>query len=406
MRALRLFIMGCALCAAMAAWITANPQGRATGEKPTDVRLAAADNEFGFNLFSQLVRQDRDKNVFFSPLSVAFALAMTYNGAAGETKQAMERVLNLNGMNHAELNDASAALMKALKSTDPQIQLAIANSLWARQGIKFNEAFLARNSKFFGAQVSTLNFASPDAKDTINAWVSRNTAGKIPAIIDRIESRELMILVNAIYFKGRWQKTFDKTRTKPEPFHLTSGSQTTVPLMSQSGDYPYLRGANFQAISLPYGNGGTSLYLFLPDEKSSLDDLLRDLSLANWQQWLKNFHRTPGDIKIPRFKLEYGRSLNEPLKALGMGVAFDPGRADFSGIRAERDLAISDVEHKAMVDVNEEGTEAAAATSVGMTAAAMPMQRFTFIADRPFLMLICDRDSGAILFMGKVVDPK
>jgi serpin B len=390
----------------MTAWIVAYPQGRATGEKPAEVRLAAADNEFGFNLFGQLVRQDRDRNVFFSPLSVAFALAMTYNGAAGETRQAMEQVLRLNGMNHAELDDASAALMNGLKSADPQIALDIANSLWARQGIRFNEAFLARNRKFFGAEVSTLDFASPGAKDTINAWVSRNTAGKIPAIIDRIEPRELMILVNAIYFKGQWQKPFDKTRTKAEQFHVTAATQKSVPLMSQSGDYPYFRGDNFQAISLPYGQGGTSLYLFLPDEKSSLDNLLKDLSLAKWEQWLKSFHRTPGDIKIPRFKLDYGRSLNEPLKALGMGVAFDPGRADFSGIRAERDLAISDVEHKAMVDVNEEGTEAAAATSVGMVAAAMPMQRFTFIADRPFLMLICDRDSGAILFIGKVVDPK
>ncbi|HEX9000268.1 MAG TPA: serpin family protein, partial [Blastocatellia bacterium] len=161
---------------------------QSAGDNPMETRLAAADNEFGANLFNQLTRQDKDKNVFFSPLSVAFALAMTYNGATGETKQQMARALKFEGMNHAELNQASAALMNTLKSADPQIEFAIANSLWARQGMKFNEAFLARNREFFKAEVATLNFADPSAKNTINNWVSKNTNGKIPAIIDQIDA--------------------------------------------------------------------------------------------------------------------------------------------------------------------------------------------------------------------------
>lgn len=373
-----------------------------------DARLAAADNEFGINLFNQLQKQDKDKNVFLSPLSVAFALAMTYNGAVGETKAAMEQVLKFKGMNHAELNLASAALMNTLKTTDPQIEFAIANSLWARQGLKFNEAFLARNRQYFQAEIATLNFADPTAKNTINGCVSKNTNGKIPAIIDQIDAQKVLFLINAIYFKGQWQKKFDKALTQNEPFHLLGGSQKNMPMMSQSGKYQYLRGDKFQAVSLPYGKGGMNLYLFLPDEGSSLNEFLKGLSYEKWEQWMQSFRSTPGEIKIPRFKLDYDRSLNDALKALGMGIAFTEGRADFSGISEQHKLFISEVKHKAIVEVNEEGTEAAAATSVGIsrTSAIQTQQPFRFIADHPFLMAIRDQQTGGILFMGAVVEPK
>ena len=177
--------------------------------------------------------------------------------------------------------------------------------------------------------------------------------------------------------------------------------------MSQSGNYQYYRGEKFQAVSLPYGQGGTNLYLFLPDEGASLGDFLKGLSFEKWEQWMNSFRSTPGDVKIPRFKLDYERSLNDPLAALGMGIAFT-SRADFSGIRAERDLMISEVKHKAIVEINEEGTEAAAATSVGMRTTSMrqPQQRFTFIGDHPFLMAIRNQQTGAILFLGAVMEPK
>ncbi|HEY8460807.1 MAG TPA: serpin family protein, partial [Blastocatellia bacterium] len=164
----------------------------------------------------------------------------------------------------------------------------------------------------------------------------------------------------------------------------------------------------FQAVSLPYGDGGVSLYLFLPDEKSSLNEFLNGLSYQKWEQWINSFNMTPGDVKLPRFKLDYEKTLNDPLKDLGMGAAFSSREADFSGIRAEKDLFISEVKHKAVVEVNEEGTEAAAATSVGISVTSIrePRERFTFIADRPFLMAIRDSQTGAILFMGAVMDPK
>jgi serine protease inhibitor len=370
--------------------------------------LAAASNAFGFDLFQQLRRQAADKNVFFSPLSVTMALGMTYSGAAGETKNAMARALRIEGMDHAELNRASAELLNALKSSDPKIELAIANSLWARSGMRFNEDFMAGARRFYGAEISTLDFNNPQSAAAINQWVSGATKGKISRIIDQINQQQVMFLINAVYFKGLWQKKFEKTLTKEQPFHLPGGQMRPTPMMAQSGDYLYRRGDKSQAVILPYGNGGVSLYLFLPDKESSLEEFLKGLSYQKWEEWINNFDKTPGDVKLPRFKLDYEKTLNDPLKDLGMGAAFSPREADFSGIRAEKDLFISEVKHKAVVEVNEEGTEAAAATSVGIstTSIRVPRERFTFIADRPFFMAIRDSQTGAILFMGSVIEPK
>jgi serine protease inhibitor len=370
--------------------------------------LAAASNAFGFDLFQQLRRQDANKSVFFSPLSVTVALAMTYNGAAGETKNAMARALKIEGMSRGELNHASHDMLKDLKGSDPKIELAIANSLWARSGVRFNESFLADNRAFYSAEISTLDFSSPQAAATINRWVSDNTKGKISKIIDTIDPQKVMFLINAVYFKGQWQKRFEKTLTKEQPFYLPGGQKKPMPMMAQSGNYLYHRGDKFQAVSLPYGEGGVRLYLFLPDKGSSLDDFLKGLSFQKWEGWINNFNDTPGDVKLPRFKLDYEETLNDSLSAVGMGVAFNPREADFSGIRPERDLFISEVKHKAVVEVNEEGTEAAAATSVGVTTTSIrqPRERFSFVADRPFLMAIRDSKTGAILFMGAVMEPK
>src|SRR5215813_5844445 len=411
------------LCALLlVTYLAVYPLGEATasrqvmtaenGETMRNSTLAVANNEFGFDLFQQLKRQAANKNIFFSPLSVTMALAMAYNGAEGETKQAMARALRIQGpedqgMDLAELNRESADLLHTLKSADPKIELAIANSIWARRGMRFNEDFLARNRRFYGAEFSTLNFSDPKSTETINKWVNTNTKGKIDKIIDQIDAQQVMFLINAVYFKGQWRKRFEKSRTQTQPFHLLGDQQKQVPMMSQSGNYLYFRGDKFQAVSLPYGAGGASLYLFLPDPGSSLDDFLKGLSLQKWEEWEKNFHDAPGDVKLPRFKPDYESTLNQALSNLGMDVAFTP-RADFSGMRAERDLFISEVKHKAIVEVNEEGTEAAAVTSVGLTSfgiAHLP-QRFTFIADRPVLMAIRDAQTGAILFMGAVMEPR
>jgi serine protease inhibitor len=398
-------ILGSLAAGAVACYQTAGESRRPAVEGKFDERLVASNNRFGFELFNQLQLKDKGKNVFCSPLSVALALSMAYNGAAGETKEAMRRTLKIEGLSLNDLNEASAALINSLSSSDPKVELAVANSLWARREVKFKEDFLDRNRQFFAAEVASLDFGALGALTTINNWVSRNTKRKIPSIIDQINPDDVMFLINAVYFKGQWENKFEMELTKNEPFYPLSGPQKEVPMMSQSGKYQYYRGDKFQAVRLFYGDKAASLDLFLPDKDSSIDDLLKKLSLERCEQVTRSFHQAPGDIKIPRFKMDYESSLNDPLKAMGMGIAFVSGKADFSGMREQNDLNISQVRHKAFVEVNEEGTEAAAATSVGVELSAA-FQPFSFKADHPFLMMIRDKRTDAILFMGLVVDPK
>ncbi len=374
-------------------------------QKPVDSKLMAANVRFGFKLFTETLKQENNKNVFVSPSSVAIALAMVYNGAAGETQQAMARAMELQGISLSELNQTNAELIKLLKNPDPKVQLAIANSLWARQGIPFKPEFLQRNQQFYDAKVTELDFKDPGAVATINNWVSQNTRNKITEIIDRLSPDEVMVLINAIYFKGNWSKQFDPAMTKKEPFFLETGNQKQHPLMAQSGEYRYLENEQFQAVSLPYGNSRQiSMYFFLPRSGSNLSTFLQTLTADNWKQWMQQFRNREGSIQIPRFKLEYETELTPVLSALGMGTAFS-GRADFSGLSSVP-VQIDQVKHKTFVEVNEEGTEAAAVTSIGIRAtAAMPSQPFNLVVNRPFFCVLRDNSTGTILFMGAIVDP-
>jgi serine protease inhibitor len=266
---------------------------------------------------------------------------------------------------------------------------------------------LERNRQFFDAAITTLDFSDPQCAATINRWVDTSTKGKIKQLVGQIAPDTVMLLINAVYFKGKWQVEFDKKLTRDDTFHLLGGKQKKVPMMSQSGRYPYYRGEKFQAVSLPYGEGHTSLYLFLPDQGTLLKDFFKQLNYQNWNGWLTRFRRMQGNIELPRFNLEDDRHLNESLEALGMAVAFDRNRADFSRMRVERDLFIQQVKHKAVAEVNEEGTEASAVTSVGIGITSAPVSRpFTFVADRPFFMALRDERTGTILFMGAVMEPK
>ncbi len=374
-----------------------------------DSRLVSANTSFGFKLFAEVAKQDAGKNVFISPASVGLALAMTYNGAVGETKQGMERTLDIQGMNHLELNRAYSQLKAALESADPKVQLNIANSLWGRKGITFNPDFIQRNKQFYGADVTALDFGDPGAPATINAWVADKTKGKISHIVDQIDAQSILFLINAIYFKGKWSIEFDKAKTKEDTFTTGAGQQKRVPMMHQSGKYNYYEGKNFQAVSLPYGDGRASMYIFLPAQGSRLDEFQKDLTAANWESWMKQFVQTDGSIAVPRFKVEYEVGLNDALKALGMGIAFDADRADFSGIvQGSGKAYISRVKHKTFAEVNEEGTEAAAVTSVEMrVTSARPQQRtFQMIVDRPFFCAIRDNKTGTLLFVGSITDPQ
>jgi len=387
------------------------PELKQEQSKKVDERLNAANSKFAFKLYEQALKQPGRTNVLISPTSVMLALAMTYNGAAGETRRAMANTLGLEGMSLEEVNRAAADLTSALSSTDPKVQLKIANSLWAKKGFSPKPDFVQRARDYYAAEVASLDFASPAAPETINSWVSKNTEGRIEKVVDQIDPEVVLFLINAIYFKGQWQFPFQKEKTKDDVFRLADGRQKKLPMMFQSGKYFYQKGKDFQAIFLPYGTGRISMYIFLPDENTPLDQFERNVTQENWETWMGSFRLAPGELTLPRFKIEYAADLNNMLKTLGMAEAFDPARADFSGIAElppSNRIYISKVRHKAFAEVNEEGTVAAAVTSVEAALASSaqpPQEKFIMKVDRPFFFAIRDLATGNVLFIGSVVDP-
>ena len=369
-----------------------------TIDDPDVSSVASANTRFGFKLLQDLRERDSGANIFISPLSISIALTMTYNGAVGETERAMAEVLEIGGLDRDTVNHSNAALRNSLEDPDPKVEISIANSIWSRQGVEFNPDFLERNRVFFGAEVASLDFSAPQATETINEWVNTNTNGKIEKIVDRISPQTLLFLINAIYFKGNWQDEFDKSQTRPGIFHLSDGNEKRVEMMRREGEYLYFRGENFEATSLPYGDGRLGMYIFLPNRDSNLNKFLGNLNAGNWGDWISQFQDRRHDMILPRFKLEYEVSLNDTLEALGMGIAFGSG-ADFSGMGPS--LFISEVKHKTFVEVNEEGTEAAAVTAV-VGVKSVPS---VFRVDRPFFFAIYDAETETILFMGTVTEP-
>ena len=366
--------------------------------------IVSANTRFGFKLFAQLAREDAGKNLFISPASVSLALTLVYNGASGRTEAALARTLELEGMGLDEVNQASGALMKALQRTDPQVRLAIANALWAAKAVPFKPAFTRDLQDAYDAKIAEVDFSDPTTLVLINDWVKKQTEGKIKSILSKLDPLSLLVLVNAIYFKGKWTRPFDEDNTRDGPFTLLDGSRKTVQMMSQSGSYHVCRDRGFQAVRLPYGDKRTAMTIFLPDRRSSLDAFRTRLTPDNWNVWMSRFRRMEGSIVLPRFKLEYEQNLNRTLAALGMGIALGSG-ANFSAM-CDTPAYISKVIHKTFVEVNEEGTEAAAATAVVMMKAAMmPQKTFRMVVDRPFFCAIRDDHTGALLFMGSIVDP-
>ncbi len=375
---------------------------------PIDSNVPTANTEFGFNLFNAIWETEQNQNIFISPFSVSVALAMTLNGASGETEQAMTDTLQLHDLTSDTINSSFYQLQNTLQTSDPKVTLTIANSLWGREGFQFKTDFLQRNALYFSADTSILDFLNPSTLQTINQWVNDNTDSKIPKILDEIEPNAVLFLINAIYFKGSWQTEFDPSDTRDGPFHLVDGSTKQVPMMSRTGPYPVYNGEDFQAINLPYGEGRMGMYIFLPNvNKSDLNSFIEGVDTAKWENWMGEFREREVQIKIPKFKLEYGtKVLNDVLTSLGMGVAFDEDNADFSRM-ADLDavggnLYITKVAHKTFIEVNEEGTEAAAATSVGIGIRSVTPR---FIVDRPFFFAIRDNETGTLLFMGTVVEP-
>lgn len=371
--------------------------------------LVEADNSFGLKVFRAVNNDEKDKNVFISPLSISMALGMTLNGADGATREAMQNALELAGLSDQQINENYKSLIDLLTGLDPKVKFQIANSIWYRNDFKFKESFININKQYFYAQVAGLDFGNPNSVKIINGWVEDNTNGKIKKIVDQIEPHIVMFLINAIYFKGIWTYEFDKSQTQNDVFNLPNGSQKTVPLMTQSREFSYYANDQFQAVDLSYGDELFSMMIILPAPEINVDDFLAALSAENWNQWTGSFSEQDGVLFLPRFKLEYEKLLNDALKSLGMTVAFDQDQADFTRMFDKVggiNLFIDKVKHKSFVEVNEEGTEAAAVTSVeiGLTSVG-PGSPFVMRVDRPFIFAIRENHSGTILFIGKIIDP-
>lgn len=375
---------------------------------PLRPEFTQATTAFALDLIQRLAREDAGENIFVSPANIAIALAMTANGARGETLQAMLETMRTAGATLDEVNGDYAALQALLQRNDAEVVLTIANSLWARAGVPFNADFLQRTRRFYDAQISELDFAQAGAAEAINEWVSAKTSGKINGIVSDIPQDTVLILISAIYFNGVWQTPFKAELTQDLPFNLLDGSQKQVPTMFRSGMFDYLRGDGFQAVQLPYAGDKLRMIVFLPDEGRTLAQFQETLTSQNWEAWRAQFVPKQGQLFLPRFKVQYSIGLNDVLQQMGMALAFDSQRADFSGMRPiPPNVFISDVQHLAYVDVNEAGTEAAAATAVqmGVTSAMPTEDTFTMQVDRPFFFVIEDSGTGNLIFIGSIVEP-
>ncbi len=339
---------------------------------------------------------------------------MTVNGAAGATRDSMLATLQLAGVPMSDVNQAYRGVIDLLRGLDPRVELTLANSIWYRTGITVGQAFLDDASRWFDANVRSIDFGAPGAAQTINDWVNGQTRGKIPTIVDPpIPDSVIMYLINAIYFKGSWRQQFDAALTRDRPFTLRSGATIPATMMSHPSDNPapalvYL-GVDATVVDLPYGGNAYAMTIVLPSTAGGIDSLAAGLTEERWSGWIARLDSTGVIVTMPKFKLTFDKRLNTSLTSLRMGIAFCGALADFSRLDPgvlPGEVCISKVKHKTYVDVYEEGTEAAAVTSVEISVTtSLPSGPLHIVVDRPFLVAIRERLTGTILFLGRVMNP-
>ncbi len=380
-----------------------NPTLSATGSasSPQSEAVVAGDNALGFALLAGLVQSNPGGNVLLSPPSLAFNLAMVYNGAGGATKEALARVLGVGTLSAEEINTANAAILGELEHPGQGITLDIADSLWSNDSFSIPSSFVHTSESYYQAQVYKADFANPVVVAQINAWVSAHTGNRIPTMLQTIPGNTVLMLLNALYFHGSWAAAFDSTQTRSATFTSPAGS-LTIPMMSRTGLYAYGSTSGVQVVSLPYAGDTFRMDIILPQPGSSLPTA--DLG-TDWSQWTSNLRTEEGTVELPRFTISYSTELESALQALGMGLAFS-SEANLQGIcGASVGCQISTVEQKTYLSVDEQGTTAAAATGTGITITAVMQPVFTFVANRPFLCAIVNNHTGMIVFLGAVVKP-
>ena len=370
--------------------------------------IIQADNALAFELFGEVIQLTDDENIMISPLSISYALGMTYNGAAESTLQAFNEVLHFSDLTSDEVNESYKDLMEQLLNLDDRVDFSIANSIWYRKGFQVLPDFINTNQKYFDAAVEEVEFSDPNTLDLINGWIEDKTKDKIQDMLDYIPGNAVMYLINAIYFNAPWKYEFDKTETYSGNFELSGGSSHQVDYMRVSGNFQYSYNEDFTAVELPYGDSAFSMVVMLPAHGSTVSELIAGMDIEKWKNSFDNSRLTGVQVDLPKFKYDFKELLNEPLKNLGLGVAFSPDEANFTRITPPGDIWISRVIHQSFIDVQEEGTEAAAATIVEMNklSAGGGASAIPFKTDRPFIYLIKENSTGAIVFLGKVGKPE
>ena len=366
--------------------------------------LIESGNDFAFDIFKKIAAGESEgKNIMISPLSISYALSMTVNGATGETREAMLEALRLQGINTDALNKGYKDLTAALLSVDKRVIMSIANSVWTEDDFDVKKSFTDVLTQYYNAQSESFDINDPNAPAKMNAWIEDKTNGLIKDMIQKLEDNTVMLIINAIYFKGKWASEFDRTKTEEMPFHLTSGS-ANVPMMRQKSDFNVYEGSGFVMAEFPYGQGNFVMDVILPDQSVSLSNTMDLLADANFSGWISQMRERETDVTFPKFKYGFKKKLKDVLTDMGMGIAFTDA-ADFSNISEQYDLLINDVTHQSFIETNEEGTEAAAATVVDIGTTSYPPQALEFRMDRPFVYLIRETTTNTILFMGRVADP-
>lgn len=371
---------------------------------PFEKTLLRTSHTFAIQLFREVCKQEKGKNILISPLSVSMALSMAWNGAGGATESAIRNTLGFGDWTADEINSAYKHMIEILPNLDPSTTLSIANSIWYRKGFSILPSFLEVTRTFFYAEARDLDFNSPQAPQIINQWVNTQTRGKIREIVQSIDPTTMLFLINAVYFKALWHLPFDPKMTHVDVFISSKGDSLPCAMMEQTETFPYFETETFQAIDLPYGHGAFSMSIFLPKSGYPVDALIETWSEEKWNEWVSRFQPEKILLQMPKFKVEYTKILNEELATLGMGIAFDPERADFTRIATRETLSgqnlfIQQVLHKTFMEVDEKGTEAAAVTSISIgIVSAPPVMRI----DHPFVCVIRETGSNTPLFMAKI----
>lgn len=384
-----------------------------------DYELLEAGADFAPDIFREVVSvSGSDENVFISPLSISMAMGMAHAGAAGGTQDGIHEGLRLpDGMTLEQINKSYRSIMTVLPGLDPATTVSLANAVWYRQGLSLHGSFESTCRDYFDAQVKAMDFNLPTAADTINDWVDEKTNGKIDGIVKPPLSPNLMaILANAIYFKGTWTYTFDPDMTESLPFHRADGTEVlrdmmrlcTDSLRDASTGEPdttvlYARTELFKAASLPYGNTALRMTVLAPNQDYDAGDIIETFTADSWDEWRNQLEPAFFDVVLPKFRFEFGQMLNDHLIAMGMEDAFNPAVANFDSMFVDLSVYISKVLHKSFVQVDEEGTEAAAVTAVFMDATSI--EKPVVACNRPFVFVIHESTTGAILFMGRIADP-